>query len=103
MATDLAKLSPEQKDALIRDLQRQVASGQSELRLLKTGPAVFAAESRSRIIVEAAALSAISTAGARLKLTTMPVIAASGCFSSALLKAWSSLNCTAPCSVMAWA
>lgn len=32
---DPRKLSPEQKDALIRDLQRQVASGQSELRLLK--------------------------------------------------------------------
>ena len=32
---DLAKLSPEQKDALIRDLWRQVAVGQSEARLLK--------------------------------------------------------------------
>lgn len=32
---DPRKLSPEQKDALIRDLQRQVAAGQSELRLLK--------------------------------------------------------------------
>lgn len=32
---DPRKLSPEQKDVLIRDLQRQVASGQSELRLLR--------------------------------------------------------------------
>ena len=32
---DLAKLSSEQKDALIRDLWRQVAVGQSEARLLK--------------------------------------------------------------------
>jgi hypothetical protein len=32
---DLAKLSPEEKDALIRDLWRQVAAGQSEARLLK--------------------------------------------------------------------
>lgn len=32
---DPRKLSPEQKDALIRDLQRQVAAGQSELRLLR--------------------------------------------------------------------
>ena len=32
---DLAKLSPDQKDALIRDLWRQVAAGQSEARLLK--------------------------------------------------------------------
>ncbi|MGE4076808.1 MAG: hypothetical protein AB7F22_14735 [Reyranella sp.] len=32
---DPRKLSPEQKDALIRDLQRQVATGQSELRLLR--------------------------------------------------------------------
>lgn len=32
---DLGKLSPEQKDALIRDLWRQVAAGQSEVRLLK--------------------------------------------------------------------
>ena len=32
---DLAKLSPQEKDALIRDLWRQVAVGQSEARLLK--------------------------------------------------------------------
>ena len=32
---DLARLSPEEKDALIRDLWRQVAAGQSEARLLK--------------------------------------------------------------------
>ena len=32
---DLDELSPEQKDALIRDLRRQVAAGQSEVRLLK--------------------------------------------------------------------
>lgn len=32
---DLAKLTPGQKDALIRDLWRQVAAGQSEARLLK--------------------------------------------------------------------
>jgi hypothetical protein len=32
---DLARLSPDQKDALIRDLWRQVAAGQSEARLLK--------------------------------------------------------------------
>src|SRR5882757_1544884 len=32
---DLAKLSPEEKNALIRDLWRQVAAGQSEVRLLK--------------------------------------------------------------------
>jgi hypothetical protein len=32
---DLEKLTPEQKDALIRDLRRQVAAGQSEARLLK--------------------------------------------------------------------
>jgi len=35
---DLAKLSPEEKDALIRDLWRQVAAGQSEARLLKRRP-----------------------------------------------------------------
>ncbi len=32
---DLAKLSPSEKDALIRDLWRQVAAGQSEARLLR--------------------------------------------------------------------
>jgi hypothetical protein len=32
---DLDKLTPEQKDALIRDLWRQLAAGQSELRLLR--------------------------------------------------------------------
>ena len=32
---DLGRLSPEQKDALIRDLWRQVAAAQSEVRLLK--------------------------------------------------------------------
>lgn len=37
------------------------ALNRSELRLLKTGPAVFAAESRQRIITEAAALSSLST------------------------------------------
>ena len=32
---DPARLSPEEKDALIRELRRQVAAGQSEARLLK--------------------------------------------------------------------
>jgi len=32
---DLAKLTPEQKDALIGDLWRQIAAGQSEARLLR--------------------------------------------------------------------
>src|SRR5437899_531519 len=32
---DPSRFSPEQKDALIRDLRRQVAAGQSEIRLLK--------------------------------------------------------------------
>ena len=32
---DLAKLSPAEKDALIRDLWRQVAAGQSEARVLR--------------------------------------------------------------------
>ena len=32
---DLAKLSPTEKDALIRDLWRQVAAGQSEARVLR--------------------------------------------------------------------
>lgn len=32
---DLSQLSPQQKDALIRDLWRQVAAGQSEARLLR--------------------------------------------------------------------
>ena len=40
---------------------RFAALNQSQLRLLKTGPAVFAAESRGRIITEAAALSTLST------------------------------------------
>jgi hypothetical protein len=35
---DLGKLSPAEKDALIRDLWRQVAAGQSEARLLKRRP-----------------------------------------------------------------
>ncbi len=37
------------------------ALNQPQLRMLKTGPAVFAAESRGRIITEAAALSTLST------------------------------------------
>src|SRR4051812_34487722 len=32
---DLGKLSPDQKDALIRDLRRELAAAQSEARLLK--------------------------------------------------------------------
>ena len=32
---DLARLTPPEKDALIRDLWRQVAAGQSEARLLR--------------------------------------------------------------------
>ena len=32
---DLAKLTSEEKDALIRDLWRQVAAGQSEARILR--------------------------------------------------------------------
>ena len=32
---DLAKLTPPEKDALIRDLWRQVAAGQSEARVLR--------------------------------------------------------------------
>ena len=39
---------------------RFAALGQPQLRLLKSGPAVFAAQSRERIITEAAALSALS-------------------------------------------
>ena len=51
---DLAKLSPEQKDALIRDLWRQVAAGQSEARLLKRrlGMAQPADEPSERVLLD---------------------------------------------------
>jgi predicted exporter len=53
--------SDAQQQALATLDERFAALNRPELRLLKTGPAVFAAESRGRIIVEAAALSTIST------------------------------------------
>jgi predicted exporter len=53
--------SDEQQHALATLDQQFAALNRSELRMLKTGPAVFAAESRERIITEAAALSALST------------------------------------------
>ena len=51
---DLGKLSPEQKDALIRDLWRQVAAGQSEARLLKRrlGMAEPASEPSERVLLD---------------------------------------------------
>jgi hypothetical protein len=51
---DLAKLSAEQKDALIRDLWRQVAAGQSETRLLKRrlGMAAPAGDRPENILLE---------------------------------------------------
>jgi predicted exporter len=53
--------SDAQQRALATLDQRFTALEQPALRLLKTGPAVFAAESRGRIIAEAAALSTLST------------------------------------------
>lgn len=53
--------SDAQQRALATLDDRFAALNRPELRLLKTGPAVFAAESRQRIITEAAALSALST------------------------------------------
>ena len=53
--------SDAQQRALATLDERFAALKRPELRLLKTGPAVFAAESRQRIITEAAALSALST------------------------------------------
>ena len=51
---DLAKLSVEEKDALIRDLWRQVAAGQSEARLLKRrlGMAQAADERSESVLLE---------------------------------------------------
>ena len=53
--------SDAQQRALATLDQQFAALNRPELRMLKTGPAVFAAESRERIITEAAALSALST------------------------------------------
>ena len=53
--------SDAQQRALATLDDRFAALNRPELRLLKTGPAVFAAESRQRIITEAAALSTLST------------------------------------------
>lgn len=53
--------SDAQQRALATLDQKFAALNLPGLRLLKTGPAVFAAESRARIITEAAALSALST------------------------------------------
>ncbi len=53
--------SDAQQRALSTLDERFAALQRPALRLLKTGPAVFAAESRQRIITEAAALSALST------------------------------------------
>lgn len=52
--------SDAQQQALAILDARFAALGQPQLRLLKSGPAVFAAQSRERIITEAAALSALS-------------------------------------------
>ena len=51
---DLARLSPEEKDALIRDLWRQVAALQSEARLLKRrlGMAAPAGERSESVLLE---------------------------------------------------
>ena len=46
---DLAKLTPVEKDALIRDLRRQVAAGQSELRLLNRRRAAEEASGRAGV------------------------------------------------------
>ena len=53
--------SDAQQHALATLDQQFAALNLPKLRLLKTGPAVFAAESRERIITEAAALSTLST------------------------------------------
>lgn len=53
--------SDAQQRALATLDQQFVGLNLQKLRLLKTGPAVFAAESRERIITEAAALSILST------------------------------------------
>lgn len=53
--------SDAQQHALATLDQKFSALNLPQLRLLKTGPAVFAAESRERIITEAAALSTLST------------------------------------------
>jgi predicted exporter len=53
--------SDAQQRALATLDQKFAALNLPDLRLLKTGPAVFAAESRARIITEAAALSTLST------------------------------------------
>ena len=53
--------SDAQQHALATLDQQFAALNLPKLRLLKTGPAVFAAESRARIITEAAALSTLST------------------------------------------
>ena len=53
--------SDAQQRALATLDQQFAALNLPKLRLLKTGPAVFAAESRERIITEAAALSTLST------------------------------------------
>jgi len=53
--------SDAQQRALATLDQKFAALNRPDLRLLKTGPAVFAAESRERIITEAAALSTLST------------------------------------------
>jgi predicted exporter len=53
--------SDAQQRALATLDQTFAALNLPDLRLLKTGPAVFAAESRERIITEAAALSTLST------------------------------------------
>jgi predicted exporter len=53
--------SDAQQHALATLDQQFAALNLPTLRLLKTGPAVFAAESRERIITEAAALSTLST------------------------------------------
>jgi predicted exporter len=53
--------SDAQQRALTTLDQQFTALNTPRLRLLKTGPAVFAAESRERIITEAAALSTLST------------------------------------------
>ena len=53
--------SDAQQRALATLDQQFAALNPQKLRLLKTGPAVFAAESRERIITEAAALSMLST------------------------------------------
>ena len=53
--------SDAQQRALATLDQQFAALNRPGLRMLKTGPAVFAAESRERIITEAAALSALST------------------------------------------